>query len=1811
MGRFGHTESEEKFSAYDFRDLDDSVDNSMESELSANYKDDHWRLVEDHGNSEKLQKFPLDWGKYGLAFFRALEMPSSIGQNMFMAVCLRYMKFRPTLLRDKLREADIPRDVVSPFIDYLYGNLARLEELFDEYGQLTMVDKYFRTEHDSKRRLSKIIIPENVKDFYDFRAWYDSNHRSRRVDAPCGAKFNAYLDIAFQENLAALDDTSSGKSEEEREADFYQAEERLHRLQIKNQCQTSTAGAEWGANRAHAPLADHIAEYLNWHSHANFKFEDYEWNDLSNEFREIRPTNYTLEENMLNGAVHHDKTLHILTPFENGREAYMRDYAYERHFEERRYKFRREDMEKMTARFLGGLDTTCVQRPGGFVNDEDGSLQVRFGIHRNARPDEITIAKGCYLFDETAEVPMEGSIPWRAMYPKPEFYTECLGPHFVTDTTSDPFEWALKRCKVAAGYATSLGIGRDYPLGHFQQQFMKMANIVCNATPEETTVPRVFHMTDEKKALLRKAQEVLGEAYCPETAWLILENEDIVGEESLQDPEFLELLGKIPACLEKGLVMDRLQEFYEANSKHDLDPLEALKFAMKIVADIYTSGEEPWWFKENFDISEVFDAKGDECVITDGTLQVGYCEEGRSLVADVAHEAGFGFTYAMDLYKKAGHKLVAVQGLNSKEAFGFSCEIAKKYGIGNLQRATSIVEFAIHHVNEVASNKRPESFELFKEFAKLSAPYSTIVSAMEGGETTLSIPGFSGLMLTCVGEERMKELKMDDEVITPAILKEVAVPLSVPLRERARLIPGVLKHRLFQSEQKKLLAASADAGRLMLPMPKDQSLEVSDGGSENPFETPSNSIFSFFKQVKTECGCLNDKIIRIYFALYATKFPNPFRPPKGFLTFLQKFQNVPNPQAQKAMNDRLFGTNPFSHNAGGLRRAAGEREAKASINRDLIISNILDAQIMGLLTWAEVEGIFEWMVGDLSPEKIAELELESREETKEGEKWRKKRLRERKRERREWAKKEAAGTLTWEEKDRRRRDDRDDSDLAALTPEQIEARIAEKVHEKARDASGQIHLKRILIAEDGIDFIAAVNILVVLKLVTPEDFRQLVSEHLRMMPVMEEYYPLLTHEDAVFPLLNKDVFKETIEILKTLSEWGVIDFDAFRAGVASESPLEQKYSLLREFFFCVGAYRRSQAVIEEYKDEMHSNMRRLSHAKNSRRGGYMYDSYGYPDMSKVVEEGSDIVLRMEVALQKTWGLTPLIARTVMEKMVTETIATLFTKEDYPEVYESMAKLGELGVYDVDTFAAAFSEQTPATTRYRLLQQIFLCAGAYVRTNERIKDFDREFYRKSLPAPQRFGHDEEQPNASAPPAPEPTLGEREFKLFAELERDVRQYWQGISCVSPGTANIFLQDSLNSAKYFSIFRIVHDTKIGAQNAQNPEEAEGETTDSKEHASLRRNVQALSTASFRTMSSLFAARMLKVGQELEAPESRAQALLTDGQILEVPVVSNEIELHRFQEYDEKSVETLVADNEDRITSSLKMYRKDCLGYVSIGGKLHVSNWNPERLQALKDLMGLSSTQFHLQYMDDVLLLPASLSGSELKAFILMLVKAGIVTPDNLQLQVGIPGRLSPENAAYLGSAVLLSTEKGFRYSEDSFCTNQDHATGARLMLYDANGPSTKLPFMTELIGRTDMLGRMHLNDIDLYQLIGTALVHAQFGGPFENFGKEYKQRYEAILKKHGNGLESVLKEKWIYKQNDDRKDDGASKSHHETVKKVTDAYFDCADKSDQTGVQEGIIFEVRALNDWLKESIKGVQEKLYHDKSTCKEADLAVNF
>lgn len=287
----------------------------------------------------------------------------------------------------------------------------------------------------------------------------------------------------------------------------------------------------------------------------------------------------------------------------------------------------------------------------------------------------------------------------------------------------------------------------------------------------------------------------------------------------------------------------------------------------------------------------------------------------------------------------------------------------------------------------------------------------------------------------------------------------------------------------------------------------------------------------------------------------------------------------------------------------------------------------------------------------------------------------------------------------------------------------------------------------------------------------------------------------------------------------------------------------------------------------------------------------------------------------------------------------------------------------------------------------------------------------------------------------------------------------------------------------------------------------------------------------------------------------------------------------------------------------------RRESIGLVPVGGKIQLLHAiDSKRFERFRDLLGLSQTSFRLIHAGTSLILPPTPSASELKAIIHTLRLSGVVDSEFPEIQISAPGRLFPRNVAIRSSAVMFASTKCIEYDREAFSTTHNESTGARKCAYDAGGESVVLPFMSKLDGRTDSLGHLSEDDIELVQLLHTVLIQGQVGqGPFANLSRVFSDRYLAILKKYGLG--NILDGSWIYLSADSRSDNNASDTHYHLVKRVTDAYFSCSDRYRETGAEDGIIFDVRRLFDWLRAEVKQRQEAIYLSGKPCTEVRILL--
>lgn len=198
----------------------------------------------------------------------------------------------------------------------------------------------------------------------------------------------------------------------------------------------------------------------------------------------------------------------------------------------------------------------------------------------------------------------------------------------------------------------------------------------------------------------------------------------------------------------------------------------------------------------------------------------------------------------------------------------------------------------------------------------------------------------------------------------------------------------------------------------------------------------------------------------------------------------------------------------------------------------------------------------------------------------------------------------------------------------------------------------------------------------------------------------------------------------------------------------------------------------------------------------------------------------------------------------------------------------------------------------------------------------------------------------------------------------------------------------------------------------------------------------------------------------------------------------------------------------------------RRGAVGLMPQGLKIHSpDSVDPQVFQMLSEMFGISRSPFGMKGHGEGVLLPPLPTTTELKMLIRLLEFFGGIRADNRQLQTAMAGRLGEHGAAVETSTILLTTPLGGRYRDDAFETTHHQATGGRLVIYDAGVRDGGLPFdVPAAEGRTDILGRRALEDLDVQKVIGTLATHFQFGGPLEHLFPQFEQRHREILRRYG---------------------------------------------------------------------------------------------
>lgn len=209
---------------------------------------------------------------------------------------------------------------------------------------------------------------------------------------------------------------------------------------------------------------------------------------------------------------------------------------------------------------------------------------------------------------------------------------------------------------------------------------------------------------------------------------------------------------------------------------------------------------------------------------------------------------------------------------------------------------------------------------------------------------------------------------------------------------------------------------------------------------------------------------------------------------------------------------------------------------------------------------------------------------------------------------------------------------------------------------------------------------------------------------------------------------------------------------------------------------------------------------------------------------------------------------------------------------------------------------------------------------------------------------------------------------------------------------------------------------------------------------------------------------------------------------------------------------------------------------GFPVMGAKLHVDKAVSTELvnQLIKEL-GLGTSPFSTIHAGmTVLLTPGQ--PIEIKLLLKYLKSKGLFTDRDFDMQVCIGGRLQAKrheaSIGLLNATMLLATRATPSYAVDAWSTKlHNNETNAYIMAYGAGQRKRGMPYDLSTPGdRTDMLGRRDLNDLDLYQIVATLIMHYEHGGYFADIGEQFVLKIVAILQRY-ELYDTLFDAPWVF--------------------------------------------------------------------------------
>ncbi len=603
------------------------------------------------------------------------------------------------------------------------------------------------------------------------------------------------------------------------------------------------------------------------------------------------------------------------------------------------------EIDDVIASYRRSLDEKKTLRSGYVDFPARDRLTVQLGVRRTPKPDPVSTVEGLFYQQFITD-------EWHWEHGAPQLYA-AIEKNLEGRTTDDPFEWVRERATIAAGYSV-LGGGKECSPPYLAKVYEGMASTVCNPPPVGHDRPIEYEVGEEEQNLLIELYARHAATVCPEMVALILDHAILLTPEILRtDTTIREFLTHLPKMLDNGLNIHRIMEYSRAPTKEQGTGFARLRSAMTMAMSVFR-GEKPWWFREDFDLSECFDENEGGGSVTHFSIKND--EAGRQTLERIAERAAFSFQHILRPYLGIGHRMTTIAPFTEDDAIDFTAFVTEHYGIGNAERSIAVLQTCFYVLMQEEEANRPQRLKELKEHLDDVKPETATMARMEAGSPVFELPGISNLAATMLGKHLT-----DSGIVHPLRigfdhLAAIDEKFSAPLAERARLYPPALPSNHQNMERHGLLAGQSAEALIGLPVP--------EGHLASPRTTNAAlGMFDFYAQLREECGAIDSKVARSYFLFSAARMPDPWHPPKGFLKFLEVFNDIDTP------GWRFTGLEHPKDRA-----KVGEENQRKEISKQLLVSNMLDAWIMDLLTTEELESLFAWLSVELTTEQRIEIE---------------------------------------------------------------------------------------------------------------------------------------------------------------------------------------------------------------------------------------------------------------------------------------------------------------------------------------------------------------------------------------------------------------------------------------------------------------------------------------------------------------------------------------------------------------------------------------------------------------------------------------------------------------------------------------------------------------------------------------------------------------------------------------------------------------------------------------------------------------------